>query len=739
MNKKSFTESISDEVMAKIIDDTLNFKKTAKNRNIKTNLLKIIPAVAAIVLVIGGLNLLPAFLKNTGGPADNGTGNDANFVAVNATSDTSDTTNNLNISNTINILTGGNDAVIARINGLFGNGRDLGLVNRTGYTYDELIKEIYDTPVLVEKSFTDISAVVLNLQFDNVVVSRGGSEVKIRYYEWTQDEYTLSDDSSENLVLTYVAADKKYQKDSPKFNVISGDWVNTVVQESKRNVNPDDPAATKRTIELTLPENVTLEGLGICTVMGDINVNGCDIQAALIDDSGGTVTVNDSGINQLIVNGRDRGNIQNGKFTLPETEDLQNRLNNMNGPDISDFTLPAIPDENSPDFWDTQPWKKSSYNYNNSIMELITLKNGTEITTGSLFDYYNQQSTGGSFRMATTSTLKLPNGITINAPKETIIQVTIVKGGDHKLQITIGDGDATIIQSDGTSSTVPSGTVLDSEGNVVSNDTSENRSDNTVTNNGCSYWGSGGTGHDFSLKADDIITFDIVTISGGISLNITDNKSGKSIYSGENLKTGTFDVTVNEDGEYLISFTFDKHSGNFKFKISGGDWILPSTWVPEPPDTPDPLPVPTIDPLVVPSVPPVPDIAEFSLDNIENSIDWDTNAWKIYNDVKTDDSFSNYVIILKNGTEIRTRANFNGLDPHSGEMTPMETSTIKLPNGIIITAPGNTAFKVTIVKGGDHKLQITIGDGDATIIQSDGTTSAVPSGTILDGEGNVVK
>jgi hypothetical protein len=65
MDRKSFTDSITDEVLAKMIDDTLNFKKTAKNRNMKSSLLKIIPAAAMIALVIGLLNLLPHLMDIT--------------------------------------------------------------------------------------------------------------------------------------------------------------------------------------------------------------------------------------------------------------------------------------------------------------------------------------------------------------------------------------------------------------------------------------------------------------------------------------------------------------------------------------------------------------------------------------------------------------------------------------------------------------------------------------------------
>ena len=63
MNKKSFTDSLSDEVLATIIDDTLNFKKTVKTRNISATLLKIVPAAAMIALVIGLVNILPVLLN----------------------------------------------------------------------------------------------------------------------------------------------------------------------------------------------------------------------------------------------------------------------------------------------------------------------------------------------------------------------------------------------------------------------------------------------------------------------------------------------------------------------------------------------------------------------------------------------------------------------------------------------------------------------------------------------------
>ena len=59
MNQKNFTDAVSDEVLVKIIDNTLTFKKNIKNRSIKKNLLKLIPAVAVVALVVGLVNFLP--------------------------------------------------------------------------------------------------------------------------------------------------------------------------------------------------------------------------------------------------------------------------------------------------------------------------------------------------------------------------------------------------------------------------------------------------------------------------------------------------------------------------------------------------------------------------------------------------------------------------------------------------------------------------------------------------------
>ncbi|MCL2776259.1 MAG: hypothetical protein FWD71_23400 [Oscillospiraceae bacterium] len=92
MSKEYFTENLSVEDIAELTDEMLRFEKNQKAKKITmANVLKIMSAVAAIVLVIGGINILPGFLKNTGGPASSGGGggNDVN-AAASATDETSD-------------------------------------------------------------------------------------------------------------------------------------------------------------------------------------------------------------------------------------------------------------------------------------------------------------------------------------------------------------------------------------------------------------------------------------------------------------------------------------------------------------------------------------------------------------------------------------------------------------------------------------------------------------------------
>jgi len=64
LNNEYFTDNLSVETLAKLTDEMLNFEKKAKNRNLKkAYLFQIIPVAAAIVLVVGLVNVLPYAAK----------------------------------------------------------------------------------------------------------------------------------------------------------------------------------------------------------------------------------------------------------------------------------------------------------------------------------------------------------------------------------------------------------------------------------------------------------------------------------------------------------------------------------------------------------------------------------------------------------------------------------------------------------------------------------------------------
>ena len=61
MKKECFINNISDETIVNLIDGVIKLEKNHKTNNIKSNLLRIIPIAAAVVLVIGLVNILPMF------------------------------------------------------------------------------------------------------------------------------------------------------------------------------------------------------------------------------------------------------------------------------------------------------------------------------------------------------------------------------------------------------------------------------------------------------------------------------------------------------------------------------------------------------------------------------------------------------------------------------------------------------------------------------------------------------
>jgi len=122
--------------------------------------------------------------------------------------------------------------------------------------------------------------------------------------------------------------------------------------------------------------------------------------------------------------------------------------------------------------WAKWPW----YSKNDDENKALYIKNGTKIVAQGR---NHNSNFGGIFRgessCAGTITLndnkscgdgqiELPNGLIIKVPRQTAIDVEYESG---ECTITIGDDNATITKPDGTEITVPQGTVIDNEGNII--------------------------------------------------------------------------------------------------------------------------------------------------------------------------------------------------------------------------------------------------------------------------------
>ena len=427
MNKKYFTDSLSDETLAKIIDDTLNFKKSTKNKNIKSSLLKLIPMAAAVLLVIGLLNILPVMM-NVG--VDNNVPGSEVTININTAAETAanDEDNNITVTTQIGELTittpigqepiqnddgtitlpgGGtyemdkgngiekvtiSSGAIIRSDGTFSFNPGIGLniditaiieeangdvvvMNKDGmtvngktmeeimaeddnydynlsntpspsYNYDELIKEIYGEAVLVEKTFTNISNISLDLCIDNVVVKIGGDSIKVKYYEWTKDEYKLSENNGK-LKLKYMETDKYYNDENGSY---TNNWVDAVVKKARRQIDPENPKAERRTVEITIPENITLESLIIDGAIGDINIDDCGVKKINADTAIGNINLNnckdglnytaDTSVGDINVNSCDRlqnlkADTSNGNIVVNDCDNIQKLLTGTTNGDIT--------------------------------------------------------------------------------------------------------------------------------------------------------------------------------------------------------------------------------------------------------------------------------------------------------------------------------------------------------------------------------------------------------------------
>ena len=424
MNKKYFTDKLSEETLIKLIDRTYNYEKNIKRGSIKANLLRVIPAVAAIALVIGLINILPVMLNNMDVLPDNQPGSE------------------------IRIDSAAENPQIQ--------------IAKPAYTYDELLDQIYDKAKLVRKTYKDISDISINLTNHDIYIIRGeGNLITVKYYEWTQNEYKISDDNG-TLTIGYMDTDSDIRGYIDENGNEIYEWINAILQNSGRSINPDDPNSDICAISITVPKNVTLESLKINGRNGDINITGCNIKIIDVNTVNGDVLIN----SYDCTDGQNyTANTENGDIFVSYCKNDFLTADTVNG-DIfindSDIQSAMILREI---YNNIKNGTYSRNDINNSTEFNYCFYDGTKVTA---FDSYTTKNTTSGDRdgyiifNTTECIIQFTNGVIAKAPVNTKVEIW-----NGIFTATIGDGEATITQPDGTSLTVQSGTVLDNAGNII--------------------------------------------------------------------------------------------------------------------------------------------------------------------------------------------------------------------------------------------------------------------------------
>jgi hypothetical protein len=116
--------------------------------------------------------------------------------------------------------------------------------------------------------------------------------------------------------------------------------------------------------------------------------------------------------------------------------------------------------------WDNWPW--CSYNTDDNIT--LHIKGGTKIICAernhncNIKGLLGGETTAGVIKLRNNGEIKLPNDIIINAPQNTTVSVEYENG---ECTITIGNSAATLTKTDNSEVTLPAGTIIDNNGNII--------------------------------------------------------------------------------------------------------------------------------------------------------------------------------------------------------------------------------------------------------------------------------
>ena len=123
---------------------------------------------------------------------------------------------------------------------------------------NELKALVYDKAIIIEREFSNLTSLDIGTSFDSIKITCGGDKLKVRYYEWLDNEYSLVV-ADGNLSLKQDGIPYR----EVGFSSTNG-WLWGYLQSQGKQ--PDN------TVEIVLPANNTIKSVQLNTAGGLINI-----------------------------------------------------------------------------------------------------------------------------------------------------------------------------------------------------------------------------------------------------------------------------------------------------------------------------------------------------------------------------------------------------------------------------------------------------------------------------------
>lgn len=187
-------------------------------------------------------------------------------------------------------------------------------IESTPLSKEQLLEKLYDEPVLKNLEFDNIKDFDISLLSSNIEVKRSkdNDKITIEYYEWTENEF-LSEIQDNRLTFKYN--NQYYLKEK---NSSQGNWVDYLLKDQGKAVNPDYPQSDSRIISVIIPDDVNLninhtsgcaeltdynaEKFTYNSASGILDLKNCNIKTSELNTASGIISVEKSSINSFDIN-----------------------------------------------------------------------------------------------------------------------------------------------------------------------------------------------------------------------------------------------------------------------------------------------------------------------------------------------------------------------------------------------------------------------------------------------------